>query len=88
MDVISKLAKLGALGTEGVSRLSAPLDVFVFPKSIDLFDVEVFLIIRFGYKIPEIAWNVQENIKRLLDNEGITNVDHINIHVEGVDFED
>lgn len=88
MDVIAKLAKIAASGTEGVARLSAPIDVLVLPKSIDTFDVEVFLVIRFGYKIPEIAWNVQENIKKLLDEENIKNVDHINIHVEGVDFED
>lgn len=88
MEQIARLVKLAVLGTEGVARFSAPLDVLVLPKSLDKFDVEVFLIIKFGYKIPDIAWDVQENVKKLLDKDNITSVEHINIHVQGVDFED
>lgn len=88
MDQIAKLAKIAVLATVGVSRLASPLDVFVIPKAKNLFDVEVYLIIKFGYTIPDIAWNVQENIKKLFDKDNITNVEHINIHVQGVDFED
>jgi len=86
MDKIAKIARLGTLVTEGVSKLGAPLDVIVLPKSFDVFDVEVFFTIKFGYKIPDIAWNVQENIKKMLDKEKLK-VEHINVHVIGVDFE-
>jgi len=88
MEQIARLVKIAALATEGVSRLATPLDVFIIPKPKNLFDVEVYLIIKFNYKIPDIAWNVQENIKELLDKDKIENVEHINIHVQGVDFED
>ena len=88
MEQIARLVKLAVLGTAGVARLSTPIDVLVHPKSLDKFEVEVYLIIRFGYKIPDIAWDVQENVKKLLIRDNITNVEHINIHVQGVDFED
>lgn len=88
MEQIAKLAKIAVLATEGVSRLSSPLDIFVMPKPKNQFELEVYLIIKYGYTIPDIAWNVQENIKKLLDKDNITNVEHINIHVQGVDFED
>ena len=88
MEQIARLVKIAVLATEGVSRLSSPLDVFVLPKAKNNYDVDVYLIIKFGYKIPDIAWNVQENIKKVLDKDNITNVEHINIHVQGVDFED
>ena len=88
MEQIARLAKIAVLATEGVSRLSSPLDILVLPKPKNLFEVDIYLIIKFGYKIPDIAWNVQENVKKLLDKDNITNIEHINIHVQGVDFED
>lgn len=86
MDIITKLAKMAALATVGVARLCSPIDVVVIPKSIDTFDVDIFLIIKNGYKIPDIAWDVQENVKKALDKHRNNKVEHINIHIEGIDF--
>lgn len=89
MDVIAKIVRLATLATEGVSRLAQPIDVVVMPRAVDVFDVDIFLYITFGYRIPEIAWNVQENVKKLLDKsseKGNHKVEHINIHISGIDF--
>lgn len=85
MDLIAKLAKIAALATEGVARLSSPIDVMVIPKSVDTFDVDIFVVIKYKYRIPDIAWNVQENVKKTMDNNNM-NIEHINIHIVGIDF--
>jgi len=88
MDQIAKIARLAASTTTGVAQLVGPLDVIVIPTNInlDVYDVDIYLIIRYGFKIPDIAWDVQENVKRLLEKNHITNVEHINIHIQGVSF--
>jgi uncharacterized alkaline shock family protein YloU len=87
MDTIAKITRLAVLATEGVARLTSPLDVIVMPRAHDTFDVDIYLIVKFGYKIPEVAWDVQENVKKSLLAEGINNVEQINIHIQGVSFE-
>ncbi len=87
MDIIAKITRLAALSTEGVARLTPPLDVIVMPRPHDTFDVDIYLIVKFGFKIPEVAWDVQENVKKALLAEDIKNVAQINIHIQGVSFE-
>lgn len=88
MDIIAKITRLAALATEGVARLASPLDVIVMPRIHDTFDVDIYLIVKFAYKIPEVAWDVQENVKKALLAEDIDNVAQINIHIQGVSFEE
>ena len=82
-ELITKISRIAALTTDGVASLANPIDVFVSKKK-EMFEVDIYLVVNFGVKIPEIAWNVQENIKNALGKEGISAVEHINIHVQGV----
>jgi len=82
-EFITKLSRVAALSTEGVASLASPIDVFVLKKK-DKYDIDVFVIVNYGVKIPEIAWDIQENVKNTLNAEGIDCIDHINIHVQGV----
>jgi len=48
------------------------------------YTIEVYLIVSFGAKIPETAWDVQKKVHdRLLEEFGFEPRD-INIHVQGV----
>jgi len=72
------------LQTEGVSGISFP---GVLPSYKNkLMDVDVYISIKYGVKIPEVAWNVQENIKNKLDSIPNNIVGRINIHVEEIKF--
>ena len=48
--------------------------------------VDVYLNALFGYKIPQIAWDVQENVKREVEELTGKTVEAVNIHVQGVSF--
>jgi uncharacterized alkaline shock family protein YloU len=46
--------------------------------------IDLFIIVEYGVKIPEIAWRVQENVKKALESMTGLDVLEVNIHVQGV----
>jgi len=49
--------------------------------------IDINLIVKYGVKIPDIAWEVQENVKKAVESMSGLVVTKINIHVVGVEFE-
>ena len=45
------------------------------------------MIVNYGVRIPEVAWNVQENVKKAIENMTGLNVVEVNIHIQGVSFD-
>ena len=52
------------------------------------YTIELFLIAEFGANIPETAWNVQKSVHDGLLNEFEIEPKNINIHVQGVHWEE
>ncbi|MDY3868873.1 MAG: Asp23/Gls24 family envelope stress response protein [Pyramidobacter sp.] len=50
--------------------------------------VDAYVLIRYGLRIPDAAWDVQEFLKKELENSTGYEVKSVNIHVQGVYFED
>ncbi|RJX28027.1 MAG: Asp23/Gls24 family envelope stress response protein [Dethiobacter sp.] len=48
--------------------------------------VDLYLIVRYGSRIPDVAWAVQENVKKAIENMTGLNVVRVNVHVQGVSF--
>ncbi|AYO30703.1 Asp23/Gls24 family envelope stress response protein [Biomaibacter acetigenes] len=48
--------------------------------------VDLYIIVNYGARIPEVAWNVQENVKKAIENMTGLSVIEVNIHVQGVNF--
>lgn len=53
----------------------------------DKISVDVYINVYFGYNVSDIASRVQENIKNSIASMIDTNIDRINVHVLGVEFE-
>lgn len=49
--------------------------------------IDLFIIVEYGVRIPEISWNIQENVKKAVENMTGLKVLEVNIHVQGVNFE-
>lgn len=50
--------------------------------------VDLYVILKYGFRIPDVAWNIQEKVKNTVEAlTGIT-VETVNIHVQGIDFDD
>lgn len=48
--------------------------------------VDLFIIVEYGVRIPDVALQVQENVKRAIDSMTGLEVVEVNIHVQGVGF--
>lgn len=48
--------------------------------------VDLFIIVKFGSRIPDVAWDVQENVRNAIEEMTGLKVLKVNIHVQGVKF--
>jgi len=48
--------------------------------------VDLYIIVEYGVRIPDVALQVQENVKRAIETMTGLDVVEINIHIQGVGF--
>jgi len=48
--------------------------------------VDLYVIVEFGMPIPEVAANIQKNVKESIENMTGLSVVEVNVHVQGVQF--
>ena len=70
-----------ALGRKNLSK-GVKVEVGEKEAAIDL-----FIIVEYGYRIPEVAWTIQEKVKSAVEEMTGLNVIEVNIHIQGVDLE-
>lgn len=98
-NVIASIASLAALEIEGVkcigSDLKSGILMLLGRKSLAAIKVEIDkneevkleipLIIKYGFNIPDIANKAQENIRNALEKMTNLSVKDINIAVQGIE---
>lgn len=50
--------------------------------------VDLFVIVDYGVRIPDVAVQVQEKVKEAIENMTGLTVVEVNVHVQGVSFQD
>lgn len=48
--------------------------------------IDLYVIMEFGVRIPEVAHEIQQNVKKAIENMTGLTVVEINVHVQGVNF--
>lgn len=48
--------------------------------------IDMFIIVEYGIRIPELAWEIQENVKNSVETMTGLNVQKVNIHIDGISF--
>jgi len=46
--------------------------------------LDIYLIVYYGVKIPDVAWNIQNRVKEEIETMTDKKVARVNIHVQGV----
>lgn len=99
-DVVAIIAGLAATEVEGVAgmsggfaggiaeilgrrNLSKGVKVEVGEKEAF---IELFIIVKYGARIPDVAWNIQENVKKAVENMTGLETNRVNVHIQGVEF--
>ncbi|MCT4621557.1 MAG: Asp23/Gls24 family envelope stress response protein [Marinisporobacter sp.] len=49
--------------------------------------IDLYIIVEYGAKIPDVAWQIQESVKKAIETMTGLNVVEVNIHVQGVNME-
>ncbi len=101
-EVIALCAMNATNRTEGVASLSAGITETISKnilgktllyKGIKIIQEEqgvtadIHVIVVYGVKIPEVAWNVQESVKKEIESITGLKVKAVNIFVQGVNIE-
>jgi len=48
--------------------------------------IDIFVVVEFGRRIPELSWEVQENVKNSVETMTGIDVRAVNVRIEGVSF--
>jgi len=49
--------------------------------------IDLYIIVEYGCRIPDIAWEIQEKVKKAVETMTGLNVLEVNIHVQGVNID-
>jgi len=99
-DVVATIAGLAATEVEGVAGMSAGfvggIAEILGKKSLSkgvkvevkekIANIDLYIIVEYGTKIPDVAWKIQENVKKAIETMSGIIVNEVNIHVQGVSF--
>lgn len=99
-DVLATLAVKAVKEVDGIAgmvggivgKLTAVLGKKDTGVDVDMKDgvatITMHIKVKYGVKIPEVAWKAQEKVKSMIESvTGIT-VDKVNVSVEAIDFDD
>lgn len=100
-DVIVAIAHAAVLETDGVAGMSAGIADNIQQvlgrkggsKGVKVeltgreATVDLYLIVGYGARIPDVAWRAQEKVKNAVESMTGLEVRAINIHVQGVSFD-
>jgi uncharacterized alkaline shock family protein YloU len=98
-NVIASIASIAAIEVEGVKRvgrnpkigfllLTREKSLSVIKVDIDKNNevrIEIPLIIKYGFNIPETASKVQESVRNALENMTNLSIKDIDINVQGIE---
>jgi uncharacterized alkaline shock family protein YloU len=100
-EVIEVIAGIAAAEVEGVAGMRGNFATGVVERlgkknhgkgvKVELAEVgikvDVYCVMKFGVSIPTVAQKVQDNIRQALLNMTALEVEEVNIHVVGIQFE-
>ena len=99
-EVVSIIAGLAATEVDGIAGMSGGLVGGIaemlgrknFAKGVKVevgekeAAVDLYIIVKYGVRIPDVALAVQENVKQAIETMTGLSVVEVNIHVQGVGF--
>lgn len=99
-DVVSIIAGLAAMEVDGVAAMSGGIAGGIaevlgrrnLSKGVKVevgseeAKIDIFIVVRYGVRIPDVAWEIQESVKKAVENMTGLKVLQVNVHVQGVSF--
>lgn len=74
---------MGKASTNNLENASRTIKVEI--KENNIF-IDLFIIMKYGVRIPDIAWDIQNRIKEEVIKKIGIDIREINIHIQGIQF--
>jgi len=98
-NVVASIASIAAMEIEGVKRVGGDFKSgileFIGKKALAVINVEIDkndevkleipIVIKYGFNIPEIANKIQENVRNALEKMTNLSIKDININVQSIE---
>ena len=100
-EVVAIIAGLAATEVRGVSAMSGSVAGSIVERlgrknlskgvKVEVGEketaIDLYIIVEYGVRIPEVAWNIQESVKKAVESMTGLTVVEVNVHIQGVSFE-
>lgn len=100
-EVVAIIAGLAASEVEGVAGMSGGIAGGIADMlgkrnlakgiKVEVGDrqtaVDIYVVIKYGARIPDVAWRIQENCKHAIESMTGLEVTRVNVHVQGINFD-
>lgn len=100
-DVVATIAGKAAMEVKGVYSMSGGFaggisEVFGkknYTKGIKVdntekgLKIDVNIIVEYGARIPDVAYEIQNRVKKVVENMTGLNIEEVNVHIQGVNTE-
>ena len=84
IEGISGIKTVGRIGSKfGLGRRSGGIRVSV-DQPHGVLDIDAYVLVKYGQRIPDLAWDVQEKIKDNLERYTGYGVRAVNVNVQGI----
>lgn len=97
-DVVTVIATMAATEVTGIAGMSGGITGEIAEKfgmkssnkgikvqiGEDETIIDLFLIVEYGIKVPDVAWEVQQNVKKAVETMAGLKVSQVNIHIQGI----
>ncbi|MBQ8588555.1 MAG: Asp23/Gls24 family envelope stress response protein [Clostridia bacterium] len=99
-EVIETIASVAVSEIEGVSSIGAGLVDGIARRLTkkpttsgikasvgeESTSIDINIVVKYGVRIPEVAWNVQDAVKREIELMTGLNVEKVNVRIVGIDI--
>lgn len=99
-DVIAICAVNATLKTEGVAKMYTGITDSIsqmlgkesvskgakISQSDEGTSIDLFIVVEYGTNIPDVAFSIQQNVKKEIETMADKEVTAVNIHVQGVEL--
>lgn len=97
-DVVTVIATMAATEVEGIAGMSGSLTGELAEKfgvksnnkgikvqiNEEIVSIDLFLVVEYGVRVPDVAWEVQQNVKKSVETMTGMKVSGVNIHIQGI----
>lgn len=85
-DIVSGIAALSLRETEGIELVSSKNNGIKVCFEKEGVFVDISVIAHYGYKVPELAFRIQQNIKQMVESMTKYKIAKVDVHVTSVIF--